>query len=206
MIFPLKDGDLATLLERERPARFRSDATFVVAICKLGSALEAVHDFTTNMLDLRMIGCHHDLRPKNVLIDGETFILADFGLSRFKSASQDSATAYRKGQGDYLAPECQSLEGEFQRHKIGRASDIWSFGCIIAELLTYMMKGPDSVEEFWKERSHKLGQIRYHLFHGGPNQPLAIVDTWLDNLALGVPMWGQMLLQLVRRMLCVQPE
>ena len=206
LLFPLKDGDLATMMETPRPAKFESDAVVVIAACRLASALNAVHEFTSDTLDLRLIGCHHDLKPKNILIDGDTFVLADFGLSRLKSVSKGSKSFHRRGQGDYLAPECEDLEGDFQKHTVSRASDIWSFGCILAELLIYIKQGPEEVEAFWKARSFRLDQIRYHLFHHGPGQPSETVSDWLDRTVLESPKWASMFQQLAQKMLSVVPK
>ncbi|RYP79796.1 hypothetical protein DL770_006511 [Monosporascus sp. CRB-9-2] len=87
LLFPLADtGNLAKLL-----------------------AVEHVHDFSERKIDLELIGCHHDLRPRNILISGINFILADFGLSTFKPRTQNSATPFKNVCDDYLAPECVDL-------------------------------------------------------------------------------------------------
>ena len=194
------------MIQNPRPAKFKSDAVVVIAACRLASAINAVHEFTSDTLDLRLIGCHHDLKPKNILIDGDTFVLADFGLSRLKSVSKGSKSLHRRGQGDYLAPECENLEGNFQKHAVSRASDVWSFGCILAELFVYIKEGPEEVEAFWKARSFRLDQIRYHLFHQGPGQPSQTVSDWLDKTGLESPKWALMFQQLAQKMLSVIPE
>lgn len=206
LIFPALSGDLAGLMERERPPEFALDETFIIALSKLASAIEDVHNLTANTIDLQQIGCHHDLRPRNILVDGDRFVLADFGLSRFKSPSQDSTTKHKKGQGDYVAPECEDIDDNFDKHTIGRASDIWSFGCIIIEIVTYMIRGHEGVEDFWKVRSHKVGQIRYHLFHHGPDTLSTAVHDWLAGLASGSTKTIRLLLQLAKAMLSLQPS
>ena len=206
LIFPAMGGDLATLLESERPPDFERDQTFVAALADLASAIEQVHNLTANTIDLQRIGCHHDLRPKNILIEGHNFILADFGLSRFKNPSQDSDTMHKQGQGDYVAPECEDLNGDFDKRRIRRSSDIWSFGCIIAEVLTYMMRGKDGVDAFWELRSHKVGQNKYHLFHQGPDRQSHVVEEWLSGLATQCAKAGRLLLQLIKAMMCIEPR
>ena len=206
LMFPAMSGDLATLLESERPPEFIKDQTFVAALSNLASAIEQVHNLTANTIDLQQIGCHHDLRPKNILVDGNDFILADFGLSRLKNTSQNSDTMHKQGQGDYIAPECENITGDYNKHRIRRSSDIWSFGCIIAEVLTYMMRGKDGVEAFWKLREFKDGQMKYHLFHKGPDRPSHAVEEWLAGLGNKCAKSGRLLLQLIRAMLCIEPH
>ena len=119
LIFPLaKEGDLGLLLKSKRPPEFRSTMDFLVALSELSSAIEQVHNLFTQSPNISMIGCHHDPKPGNILVDNGTFLLADFGLSRFKSSSQNSSTLHRRGQGDYLAPECEDLDGNFEKHRV----------------------------------------------------------------------------------------
>ena len=147
-MFPAMSGDLATLLESERPPEFIKDQTLVAALSNLASAIKQVHNLTANTIDLQQIGCHHNLRPKNILVDGNDFILADFGLSRFKNTSQNSDTMHKQGQGDYIAPEYKDITGDYNKYRVRRSSDIWSFDYIIAKVLTYMMRDKDSVKAF----------------------------------------------------------
>ncbi|CAI4215616.1 unnamed protein product [Parascedosporium putredinis] len=91
LLFPLaKDGTLQKLLKTEREKTpFTSDATLLIALAGLASAVEHVHHFAAERLELKLMGCHHDLRPRNILVSGSTLILADFGLSNFIEVSDD---------------------------------------------------------------------------------------------------------------------
>lgn len=207
LIFPrARGGDLAAFLRRERPPEFKSDETLVIALARLASAVEDVHNFSANALDLSLIGCHHDLKPRNILVDGANFILADFGLSRLRSISEASDTIFKRGQGDYLAPECEDIEGDFEKHSIRRSSDIWSFGCIIAEVLTHMIQGTEGIAEFRRRRKYKLGNFIYYHFHHGPDQQSPGVGQWLANLAISGTRMQLQLLSLIRAMLSLDPD
>ena len=200
-----RGGDLAAFLRRDRPAEFRIDESLVLALAGLASAVENVHDFSADRLDLNLIGCHHDLKPKNILVHGASFILADFGLSRLKSISETSNTIFKKGQGDYMAPECEDVDGEFEKHSIRRSSDIWSFGCIVAEVLTYMILGTEGVVEFKRKRRYRLGNFIYYHFHHGPDQQSPGVGQWLSDLAISGTKMQLQLLSLIEAMLSVDP-
>ena len=201
-MFPhARGGDLADFLRKPRPPEFESDGTLIIALAKLASAVEEVHNFSANAIDLKLIGCHHDLKPRNILVDGPNFILADFGLSRLKSISETSNTLFRRGQGDYLAPECEDVDGSFEKHSIRRSSDIWSFGCILAEVWTYMILGLEGVAEFKKRRRYKVGNFIYYHFHHGPNRPSPGVAVWLSDLAISGTRMQVQLLSLIRAML-----
>ena len=203
-------GDLTALLAGERPLEFKSNETFIIALSKLASAIEKVHNFTAQTIGLEKIGCHHDLKPRNILVDGDRFILADFGLSRFRNTSQSSRTLHKKGQGDYLAPECEDLDGNFGKYEISRPSDIWSFGCIMAEVLTYMNQGSTGVADFRNKRRYKVAQWIYYHFHNGPNQSDPAVAQWLSGLGGHTmkmrPNSLKLMILLIESMLSIRPD
>jgi serine/threonine protein kinase len=178
----------------------QSDADFLIALAGLSSAVEHVHEFFDRKIDLKLIGCHHDLRPQNVLASGTTLILADFGLSRFKESLRDSDTPFQRGMGDYLAPECEDLE-TFEPNRIRRSSDIWSFGCILLEAAVYMADGPTAIEDFRNRRLTIVRAFRFHLFHNGPTQPSLAVEDCVSNLEGRSKLSSRLMAALARRML-----
>jgi tRNA A-37 threonylcarbamoyl transferase component Bud32 len=74
---------------------------------------------------------HRDVKPANVLLEGEHAYLCDFGLARHVS-SVSSLTTDRGfvGTVDYIAPE-QIEGGSIDRHV-----DVYSLGCVLFEALT----------------------------------------------------------------------
>jgi serine/threonine protein kinase len=206
-LFPLATGkDLASLLTCDiRPSQFETNATFLFALSGLATGLQKVHNFTYDTLDLSLIGCHHDIKPKNVLVDGGRFILADFGLSKFKKTDEDSKSMFRCGGDFYLAPECEDYEKSFQHGMIGRSADIWSFGCIIAEVLTYIHGGARAVRDFKAQRKTKISGLTTYTFHAGGYQHKGVCE-WLSSLELQLPKPEAWLIRLVRMMLAVEPE
>ena len=111
---------------RSAPA-FRSDENIILALSGLCSAVCDTHYLFSEDDMLTRIGCHHDLKPQNILVDDTTFLLADFGLSRFKELTEGSATSYKYVGGCYVAPECEnfSVSDEMQgTQTISRPSDI----------------------------------------------------------------------------------
>lgn len=150
-LFPYLDQDLSKFLKLDsRPKSFEDDHTFFGALYGLASALENVHVLKLNAqehgVEMASIGYHHDLRPENVLIEGSTFLLADFGLSKIKDGNEVSQTEWKAGAGDYIAPEC--LDENLKHQRVGRAIDVWAFGCLMAEVLTYLELGKTGLDEF----------------------------------------------------------
>lgn len=167
-LLPLADGgDLEQLLNgKHRPKDFAEDTRFYDALSGLASALETLHDYKSDVFGTEMIGYHHDLKPKNVLVAGGRFVLSDFGLSKLKTG-EDSRTPFKKGQGHYLAPECEDLEHDFSKGVVSRASDVWSLGCIVLEVIVYMVGGTDAVANFREHRTIKKGFLTTKTFFCG---------------------------------------
>lgn len=178
-------GTLNDLLTEPQYSYPHTTASLIVALSGLSSALSAVHaQFASGGL-LNRIGCHHDLKPNNILIHNGNFVLADFGLSRFKDASQPSDTSYKNVGGYYVAPECDGLAQAPQSNLkpvIGRSSDIWSLGCAMLEVMVYAYEGQKGVSDFEDERTFKIGGTKHHRFHRGPHEREPAVDLYLKKI------------------------
>ena len=153
LLFPELSMDLCTFFTLE--ARFRdfgNSLTFFKALSGLASAVETVHSLSiaTDELVISRIGYHHDIRPKNVLVTHNTFVLTDFGLMRFKMPEDGSQSRWISTIGDYIAPEC--MDSDYNRLIVGRSIDVWALGCLIADVATYMQSGKDAVQKFREKR------------------------------------------------------
>ncbi len=209
-LFPqAQGGSLHELLRtKDRPRQFETDSSFLLALCHLASAIATVHSFTIKELNLSMIGCHHDLKPRNILVHEDNFLLSDFGLARLKSATQSSKSDFTFGPAWYLAPECEDYEDDYEKHTISRPSDIWSFGCILLESLTYLLEGGTGVVDFEKKRKVRLGNVTTYAFHAGPSSVNPGVVAWmlrLEDIASKTSPHLTSLVDLVKRMLAIEP-
>lgn len=72
---------------------------------------------------------HRDLKPENIVIDRSGYLkIVDFGNSKYISPTETSNTMC--GTPEYVSPEMLLARGH------NRATDLWSFGILIFELLT----------------------------------------------------------------------
>ncbi|KAH7061608.1 kinase-like domain-containing protein [Macrophomina phaseolina] len=162
-------------------------------------ALQWLHSGFSARNSLDRYRCYHlDFKPDNILVfapghsDQEDDIwiwkIADFGRSVIENTSGDWASpapngssavgrsARRLRTGVYQAPEVESHE-----HDIGTAADIWSFGCVLLEILVFAHRGPDAVKELEKARNNVRNKPH---FYDASFQFREDVKEWLDNLRL----------------------
>ena len=200
----ISGGTLSKLLENPKPVCFEKNYTLIAAATGLASALQALHNFFAKDLAWKAIGLHHDLKPSNILVEDDSLLLADFGLSTLKDSSR-SATTFKQVNQYYSAPECHELETK-EPKIIGRSSDIWSLGCIFAELATYMKLGPEGVDDFREARSLVRDHVKVFRFYWSPTEEHPEVGKWLQQMAIDAAPSFRNLIKLVLSMLLIAPE
>lgn len=92
--------------------------------------------------------CHRDIKPQNVLIDfaSQKLALGDFGSAKIIDSDKNKSVAYVCSR-HYRAPELIIGEEEY-----GLETDIWSLGCVFAEMITAkpLFNGSNSKDQFVK--------------------------------------------------------
>lgn len=125
LILEYVPGD--TLSERIVPGGLKLEETLSVAL-QIAEAVAAAHEKGI---------IHRDLKPGNIKItpEGKVKVL-DFGIARTVSSEpisqQSTVTELGKiiGTPTYMSPE------QVRGQEVDRRSDIWSFGCVLYEMLT----------------------------------------------------------------------
>jgi len=75
---------------------------------------------------------HRDVKPENILLQGERCVLADFGVARAVDAAGErlTETGFALGTPAYMSPEQAAAD----RH-LDHRSDVYALGCVVYEML-----------------------------------------------------------------------
>ncbi|HEX6753388.1 MAG TPA: serine/threonine-protein kinase [Solirubrobacterales bacterium] len=114
----VEGGDLRKLIRREgalEPARA------IDLLGQVADALDAAHAAGI---------VHRDVKPHNVLVEGDRAYLSDFGLAKLFEGSEAGSSASIVGTVEYMAPE------QWRGERVGPAADVYSLGCVLYEALT----------------------------------------------------------------------
>jgi DNA-binding beta-propeller fold protein YncE len=73
---------------------------------------------------------HRDVKPSNILLEGDRAYLSDFGLAKALGDSGALSDASVVGTVEYMSPE------QWRGREVGPAADVYSLGCVLYEALT----------------------------------------------------------------------
>ena len=114
----IEGGDLRTLIDREGPL---APPRALHLLGQVADALDAAHAAGI---------VHRDVKPHNILVEGDHAYLSDFGLAKAFNESGASDSASVVGTAHYMSPE------QWRGDSIGPAADVYSLGCVLYEALT----------------------------------------------------------------------
>lgn len=157
-MFPWADGgNLWNLCENQGVIQHQREGTFIAGIFTqllgLANALSVLHQNNYR---------HGDLKPENILVfqhqNGPAiWKIADLGLAKFHydpTAMRFGPTSTRHGTFSYEPPEFLQ-----DNEPTSRLYDIWSMGCIILQLITWLLYGLPGVDELTRStrNPHQIG-------------------------------------------------
>ncbi|HWC47357.1 MAG TPA: serine/threonine-protein kinase [Solirubrobacterales bacterium] len=114
----IKGGDLRALIDRDGPL---SAQRALHLLGQVADALDAAHAAGI---------VHRDVKPHNILVEGDRAYLSDFGLAKAFDESGGTGDASVVGTAHYMSPE------QWRGDSIGPAADVYSLGCVLYEALT----------------------------------------------------------------------
>ena len=162
---PVADYDLRVFLERCTEKNY-PDQSVEMIFPWFGCLLDALR-FAHHLSVM-----HRDIKPLNILIKDKHVYLADFGVAKDFGFEGTSSTKdyFIYGTPVYRAPETRPGNPR------GRSADIFSLGCVFAEMLT--VASGRSLEEFQDWRKTPETECGQYAFR----ENLGRVKTWLTKL------------------------
>lgn len=228
MLSPTESHNLVDFLRLDVSERKSIQLALMKECMNVADALHWLHQGRGLAQDY--IYAHLDLKPDNILLTKRIgfpvgfWMLADFSLAVCPrhAGSNESATdnwrsrrpLFRPQPGDYSAPEIDPKINQL----VGRLSDVWSFACILAEVLTLALTDRDQVKEFHKQREHGEDHGFYIIRRSTELAPTAQasqyaavkpeVDAWLKRLCEREAQnrWIMCFTSIVRKFLDPDPE
>ncbi len=114
----VEGGDLRRLIDREGPL---PPERATALLSQVADALDAAHAAGI---------VHRDVKPHNILVEGDRAFLTDFGLAKALDESGAASGASVVGTAEYMSPE------QWRGGSIGPAADVYSLGCVLFEATT----------------------------------------------------------------------
>lgn len=188
MVMEFGEADLGRLLRDALKRSARPNINFIRFMWEqMLQAVQTVHA-------AKIVHC--DLKPANFLLVGGVLKLIDFGIS--KAIMNDTTNIVRENQVgtvNYMSPEAlqESSAAEHRgRIKIGRASDVWSLGCILYEMV---YGKPPFAKYTLIQRLHKILDHSYDIEYEAVDDPslLEVIKACLQRAAKRRPFLDELL-------------
>jgi serine/threonine-protein kinase len=114
----IEGGDLKQRIGSEGPLPAEQA---VALLGQIAGALDAAHAAGI---------VHRDVKPHNILLEGERAYLTDFGLAKALGDSGVLSGASVVGTVEYMSPE------QWRGERVGPPADVYALGCVLYESLT----------------------------------------------------------------------
>ena len=114
----VEGGDLRKLIDAEGPL---PPPRAIDLLAQVAEALDAAHAAGI---------VHRDVKPHNILVEGDRAYLSDFGLAKAIDESGAGSAPRSSAPPQYMSPE------QWRGDSVGPAADVYSLGCVLYEAIT----------------------------------------------------------------------
>jgi serine/threonine protein kinase len=226
-ISPLAEMDLHTFCNGDyedfglRRQRFTPLALVQETSC-LAGALHFLH-FGLWVGGKKFSCAHFNLKPENILVNwlpsnGRVvgrWKIHGFGIAMIQEAKEQvrsigevdflpgfSLTSALRPPGPFQAPEVQPIDENI----VGRESDVWSFGCVLAIVLAFAVGGPKYVSQLAKSLDNGRDDYCYTFDNERAVLKPSLI-AWLQTLQTNSPdeHWIGRALDIIFKILVVMP-
>ena len=155
-------GDLKRRIATEGPL---DPAEAVELLGQVAGALDAAHAEGI---------VHRDVKPHNILLEGDRAFLTDFGLAKAIGDSGVLSGASIAGTVEYMSPE------QWRGGRIGPAADIYSLGCVMYEALTGIVPYARQATDTEPEIPEGLDTVIEHAVDSDPGRRYPTAGSFID--------------------------
>jgi serine/threonine protein kinase len=120
---------------------------------------------------------HRDVKPSNILLDGDHAYLGDFGIALALGRPRLTTFEQVMGTRCYMSPE--QIQTPL---KITHLSDVYSFGCVLYEMLTGRQPYPQGDDS--KEAQYTMLAKRVHEPPASPRTYNPVIPARLERVVL----------------------
>jgi serine/threonine protein kinase len=115
---------------------------------------------------------HGDIKPQNILVSGTQVWLADFGTGEFEAEPCGNLHSESRWATPVYRPR-EALQSSSRLRQRGMSADMWSFGCVLLEVATWLAGG--SVQALRNFTGVEARRQPYHLAFDR-------IQTWIEVL------------------------
>ncbi|KAF1977458.1 kinase-like protein [Bimuria novae-zelandiae CBS 107.79] len=155
-----RDDLSRTFQTRDQAIAHGKRSTLRIYFGCLAAAVTYLHDQSVR---------HKDIKPQNILIDGGTVLLTDFGLSRdFADDKGSTSSGPTAASPRYSPPEVAAY------HSRNTSADVWSLGCVFFEMAAALQ----GYSIAWIKDHFDSRHTRSTHFHENPKATAELMEKW----------------------------
>ncbi|KAJ4291768.1 hypothetical protein N0V90_009663 [Kalmusia sp. IMI 367209] len=159
LLFPLAQGDLEDFMSKEPLPSHSSQVIFTWMLQQVQGLTKALEYLHVGNEHYEAFGRHGDIKPENILWYSDVgtgkltlgrFVIADLGLSQFHRRTPGSSTHPASCLCDAVTPNRNLADRRYAApeievpSRIDSAYDMWSLGCVLFEMVVWLVEGAES--------------------------------------------------------------